>query len=121
MARKSDPERARFWQTLIERRQQGNLSVECVCDQAGVSTASFYQWQRKLRSAAIGRPAPRPSRQAEAELVPVQIVSDHPANSVGMIEIDLPGGIGLRVPSPCDPATLRLVWDVVRDAGGGSR
>ena len=119
MARKSDPERAKFWRKLIERRQHGNLSVECVCDQAGVSTASFYQWQRKLRSEAIEHQVPRPSQQAETELVPVRIVPDRPADSVGMIEIDLPGGICLRVPSPCDPQTLRLVWGVLRDTSGG--
>ena len=49
MARRADSTRMGFWRELIQRRRHSGLSVADVCEQAGVSPASFYQWKRKLR------------------------------------------------------------------------
>jgi transposase-like protein len=78
MARRSDPSRAAFWRQLIERRRHGGLSVAQVCEQAGVSPALFYQWQRKLRGAAAPTRNVQPDRPAASRLVPVHIVADRP-------------------------------------------
>jgi hypothetical protein len=120
MARKVDPQRAAFWRQLIERRRKGRSSVERLCEQAGVSTASFYVWQRRLRDKPIGSQLARPS---QADLVPVRIVPDSApaAPTTGVIEIDLADAIRLRVPPGCDHDALRIVLSALRDTGGGSR
>ena len=124
MARRASRERAAFWRELVERRRQSSLSVAQFCEQAGVSAASFYQWQRKLR-ASSRRPARGviTAQPAGGTLVPIRILPDPPAahrnlngrNSGGTIEIELPGPIRLRVPCGCDRATLELVLSVLLD------
>jgi transposase-like protein len=118
---------------LIERRRHSGLSVAHVCQQAGVSPASFYQWQRKLRggraptrNAASARGSSAAARQArcdsqtESRLVPVQIVADSPTGrdeSAGQLEVELPGEIRLRIPAGCDRATLKLVIKLLQNRG----
>lgn len=121
MARQTDSGRAAFWRKLIERRQRSGLSVAEICEQAGVSTPSFYQWQRKLRGrGASGRG--QTGRPAASRLIPVRIVADQPSSSgpaAGLLEVELPGDIKLRIPAGCDAATLRLVFGLLQ--GGDSR
>ena len=118
MARKPDPSRAAFWRELIERRSRHDLSVSEVCEHAGVSSASFYQWQRKLR--AQTSPVRSPLRERGASrLVPVQVVADRPQSSAGELEVELPGGACLRIAAGCDRATLQLVLGLL--LAGGSQ
>ncbi len=120
MARRSDSGRAAFWRELIERRRHSGLSVAQFCGEAGVSTASFYLWQRKLRGGSAARRQARPDRRETSQLVPVRIVPDAPAShsdSAGMLEVDLPGEIRLRVPAGCDAATLQLVFGMLLKNG----
>ena len=87
-----------------------------VCEQAGVSPASFYQWQRKLRVATAPTRNGQPNRLAVSRLVPVHIVADPPigrADSTVMLEIELPGEIRLRIPAGYDPATLQVVMSLL--------
>ena len=97
-------DRAAFWRKLIARRRREELSVEQVCQEAGVSPASFYAWQRRLRSAE------------QPELVPVHIVPEHSASSAAdaAIEIELPEAIRLRIAPGCDRQTLSMVLSVLR-------
>ena len=121
MARRTGSERAAFWRELIERRRQSGLSVAQVCEQAGVSPPSFYQWQRKLRGRGAGTRRSQTNPQAASRLVPVHIVADlptGPGESAGMLEVELSGEIKLRIPPSYDPATLRLVLNLLR---GGSQ
>ena len=53
------------WQTLIERGERSPLGIGAFCRAEGVSTASFYNWRKRLResapndgSATAGAPAP---------------------------------------------------------------
>jgi hypothetical protein len=49
-------------------------------------------------------------------LVPVHIVPDAPtghAGAAGMLEIELPGEIRLRIPAGCDRATLQVVLSML--------
>ena len=133
MARRAGSTRASFWQELIQRRRQSGLSVAQLCEQAGVSPASFYRWQRQLRGGpALGRkavsagsrvaaaPQARCDARAESRLVPVQIVADPPTGrdeSAGQLEVELPGEIRLRIPAGCDRATLELVIQLLRTVG----
>jgi transposase-like protein len=130
MARRADSNRAGFWRELIQRRRHSGLSVARVCEQAGVSPASFYRWQRQLRggpalgpNAASDRgssaaaPQSRCDPRAGSRLVPVQIVADPPTGrdeSAGQLEVELPGEIRLRIPAGCDRAMLELVIQLLR-------
>jgi transposase-like protein len=109
MSRKSSPQRVAFWRRLIARRRRSQHSVERLCQEAGVAPASFYHWQRKLREAAAGPPA------CDRELVPVRIVPAPAVPPAGMIEIEWPDRVRLRIPPSCDPAALRLVWELLGD------
>ncbi len=94
MARRADFNRAWFWRELIERRRRSGLSVARVCEQAGVSPASFYQWQRKLRGGVAPVRNAASDRGAAGRLVPVQIVADASSGlhePFGMLEVELPG------------------------------
>jgi transposase-like protein len=97
-------DRAAFWQKLVARRRRERLSVAQLCHEAGVSPASFYAWQRRLRSVE------------QPELVPVHIVpvQGTSGSSDAAIEIELPEAIRLRIAPGCDRQTLAMVLSVVR-------
>jgi len=66
MPSSSASERESFWRSLLSRRDELQLTVAQVCEQAGVSPASFYQWQRKLRSTTRSQPTTRtPTRTSK--------------------------------------------------------
>jgi hypothetical protein len=54
MASEGLSERGRAWQERIEHQQSIGLSITEYCDLVGVSTASFYQWRKRL---AVGEPS----------------------------------------------------------------
>jgi hypothetical protein len=114
MARRADSTRAAFWRDLIAGRRGSGQSVAQVCEKAGVSPASFYQWQRKLGVGA--------ARRVGSRLVPVQIIADRSSShddSAGRLEVELPGQIRLRIPTGCDRAILELVLGMLLDGGSG--
>ena len=81
------------------------LTVAEACGQAGVSSASFFQWQRKFRES---------ERRASSPLVPVRIVDDR----VAALTLELPHGLRLRLPGDCDEATLVRVLQAALTACG---
>lgn len=98
----SSSEREAFWRNLLTRRDTLRLTVGEACEQAGVSPASFYQWQRKLRESERRT---TPSSAQGTPLVPVRIVNDR----VAELTLELPHGLRLRAPVDCDAATLGRV------------
>jgi hypothetical protein len=50
MARKLDSSKAALWRRRLKRFDASSLTVARFCAQEGCSTASFYQWKRKLRT-----------------------------------------------------------------------
>lgn len=107
----SSSEREVFWRNLLARRDTLQLTVGEACEQAGVSPASFYQWQRKFR-ASERRPALSP--QQSTPLLPVRIVNDR----VAELTLELPHGLRLRVPGDCDAATLGRILEAALAACG---
>jgi len=118
MGRRSDGSRVAFWRGLIERRRRSRLSVSEVCERAGVSPASFYQWQRKLRAVGLSQQATA-DREA-SRLVPVRIVADSPSGRdlAGALELELAGAVRLRIPAGCDRAALALVLGMLLERSG---
>jgi hypothetical protein len=80
----SDRKRASFWRELIERHRASGQTAVQFCKKAGVSTASFYTWKRRLNAevATTGKKThPGKQRKKEplaqvASHVPVQVVPD---------------------------------------------
>ncbi|MGE0610348.1 MAG: transposase [Pirellulales bacterium] len=121
MARKANRDRELFWRKLVERRVRSGRSVSDLCWEAGVSTASFFQWQRKLRErdAAIIATT-KPASRVSAALVPVRIVDDQvpiktaPLKTAVVADrrpaeaavIELADGLRIRILSGCDAATI---------------
>ena len=51
MTRLPNPQLALQWRERLDRFDQSELTVAGFCEQEGCSTASFYQWRRRLRDA----------------------------------------------------------------------
>lgn len=99
MARSPDPQLAQRWRARLDRFEQSQLTVADFCELEGYSTTSFYQWRRKLRDAD----------QPDAPVfVPVDLPSSN--LSYGLqhrIEIDLPGGAVVKLPTDASTAQQR--------------
>jgi hypothetical protein len=78
-----DAAKRRTWSDRLGRFARGDLTVADFCDLEGVSTASFYQWRRRLGRGAARRATPEP-------FLPVQVVPS-PRTSAA-VEIHLPNG-----------------------------
>lgn len=95
-------DREAFWRNLIEQCAASQFTVREACQQAGVSPASFYEWQKKFRE-ADRRPDPSPTQATP--LLPVRLVDDR----VAELTLELPHGLRLRLPGDCDEPTLGRV------------
>jgi len=91
MSRYPDPQLARQWRERLDRFDRSEWTVAEFCQREGYSTASFYQWRRKLRS--VGP-------QVAPAFVPVQLdASDLQGGVRRVVEIDLPGGAVVKLPA----------------------
>jgi|GEM_PF-2563937 len=120
MPRTPTPDREVFWRKLIAQQTSSQLSVAKLCEQAGVSPASFYAWRQRLNSLGGGA--------KHSSLVPVRVVADQQVGS-GEITIefaDTPApspAIRVCISAGCDEASIRRVLCAVmsaRAAGGPS-
>jgi hypothetical protein len=119
---RASSDREAFWRELLVRHAASNLSVEEICRKAGVSTASFYAWRRRLGDSC--------SSVERSALVPVRIVADDVArrNEGGaepiLIEVTpVSDALTLRitVPSACDEESIRRVIQAILHSGGAGR
>lgn len=104
MACKADGKRVQFWRKLIARRQRTGRSAAEICWEAGVSTASFFLWQRKLRELDALATTPTTRSAGSPALVPVRIVDDRQSDDVAIIELS--DGLRIRLRPGCDAATI---------------
>ena len=107
MARLPDPQLARQWRQRLDRFEHSDLTVLKFCEGEGYSTASFYQWRRKLcERESPGDPAFIPVQLDAGELL---------FNARRGFEIDLPGGATVKVPPGATTAERReLIADIVQ-------
>lgn len=91
MTRLPNPQRALHWRERLGRFDQSELTVAAFCELEGCSTASFYQWRRRLRAGELS---------SASAFVPVEFDSgDLGTGAERTIQIDLPGGAVVRIPS----------------------
>ncbi len=98
-------ERTGFWRDLITRRALQGLTVDEICQQAGVSRASYYHWQKRIR----GENSQHRRSQRSSALLPVQIIEDDRVVAPLEIVVELAPGVRVRVPSAADSAILQRV------------
>jgi transposase-like protein len=114
MARRPDPDRESFWRELVARRESSDLTVSELCGQAGVSTASFFFWQRRLRKQKPARRSGTIEALAHSSLLPVRIVPDRADEGrAPPVVVDLPGAIRVQIPPGCDASTIHAVLEAV--------
>lgn len=81
MSYRSDQILRRVWAERLERFPSSGLTIIDFCRREGISTASFYQWRKRLKATEAEANGEQPG------FVPVR-VNDHS----GAIMIRLPGG-----------------------------
>lgn len=102
MSRGPDLVRRELWRRRLREYDLSTATVADFCDRAGVSTAAFYQWRRKLADAAspegagkhegLAKPSPA---AASLNFLPVEIMG--PRNG-DVVEVVFPAGIRVLVP-----------------------
>ena len=117
MSRMPDPEKRQEWTRRLLEFDRGQWTVVDFCRREGVSTATFYQWKRKL-GREIARGFGTRAATPAVKFMPVEI-TDQGANARGRIEVHLTNGTRLLVPCH-DQAVIRavigaLVGDVTED------
>lgn len=107
MGRRVDHGKHCEWAERIRRRRESGLTVAEFCEWEGVSVASFYNWQKKLRVAKSRRqsvelvtPEGRSPRSLQtASFLPVHVMqAGATASPETRIEIQLTNGVRIFVP-----------------------
>ena len=111
-----DPRKERFWRRMLRQWRRSGLTIREFCSQHQLSEPSFYAW----RSAIAQRDQERAASPAEptathvwAEAGPLFVPLCLPA-SAAVLELVLPDGLVLRVPSGFDPVTLQQLLGALR-------
>ena len=90
MGRTADMTVAEVWRERLRRQRRSGLSISEFCREEAVSPASFYRWRKRLKDWEDGTGHP-------PLFVPVQVATGQ-RPGVG-VEIELPGGAVIRLPS----------------------
>lgn len=103
---------AEFWRLVLESHQQSGLNVSQFCRREGISTSSFYNWQKRFKSN---------DENGNVVLVEAEHNQDLPDNNsrakfleVGMIKdlssplrITFASGVCIHAGDGCDVKLLR--------------
>jgi transposase len=115
------PERRRRWSLEEKLRILGQSvapgsSASLVCRLHGISSGQLYTWRRQFRTGELTGFAPVrlappveefPMAATPVDPVPTLPEGDRPAD--GIIEVELPSGVKLRLTGAVDEAALRRV------------
>ena len=97
MSREPDRAKRAAWKLRLREFDCGNFTVAEFCRRAGVSVAAFYQWRQKLKP-AVAAAASRARGMQGLNFLPVEITGG------GQVEVLLPSGVRVPVPSHDQPA-----------------
>ena len=107
MGRRADHGKHCEWSERIRRRRESGLTVAEFCEWEGVSVASYYNWQKKLRgteslrqSVALVTPECRSQRSLQkASFLPVHVMqAGATVSPATRLEIQLTNGVRVFVP-----------------------
>lgn len=96
------------WRKRIAEQQTSGLSVEAFCRAQGIASSTFFARRQRLREA--DRPA-FVEVTAETESAEATRLMEAPCHA--SLEVLLPGGVVVRVPSAFDMVTLRRVVEAL--------
>ena len=115
--KRRDPSRERSWRRTIRDQQRSGLSVRDYCRREGLKDWTFRWWRQELArrdhepsTAPPGEPTGTVPAFLPVRVVEPEVVAPQPAPP---IEIVLPTGPTVRVPSGFDPRTLGHVLAVL--------
>jgi hypothetical protein len=118
--RTPDLELHALWRDRVHRQGHSGLTIAQFCAHERLSLASFHAWKRRLR--LINLADRHPPLPAPPAFLPVAVrVVEHTPEEPLPIEVDLPNGIRLRIPTWNTRLACRLVRVVARartDSGG---
>lgn len=115
------PERRRRWSVeeklrILAQSVAPGSSVMLVCRMHGISSGQLYTWRRQFRTGELTGFAPVRVTSSAGQLAAPCPAADpaptHPAAdrlAEGMIEVELPSGVKLRITGAVDEAGLRRV------------
>jgi hypothetical protein len=86
------PERERHWRDAVADWKKSGQTIAAFCTARGLSQASFYAWRRKFARHDGVAPI--------TTFVPLTIVPD------AVVEVVLPMGVVVRVPTAADMAAV---------------
>ena len=115
------PERRRRWSVeeklrILAQSLAPGSSVMLVCRMHGIGSGQLYTWRRQFRTGELTGFAPvmvappvgeLAAASAPADPAPILADAERPAD--GMIEVELPSGVKLRITGAVDEAALRRV------------
>jgi hypothetical protein len=114
--KRRDPAREKFWRRTIRDQQRSGLAVRDFCQRQGLKDWTFRWWRQELARRDQVPTMATAGEQAEAAPVflPVRVVDLEAVSlPVPPIEIVLPTGPIVRVPSGFDPRSLGHVLAVL--------
>jgi len=102
----------RSWSTeeklrILAQAAAPGSSVKLACRAHGVSSGQFYTWRKQFRSGELTGLLPV-SVPAKEEPAPV------PPPVPGLVEVELPGGIRLRISGEVEAVALRRILSALR-------
>src|SRR5262245_52250312 len=116
MPRSVDSAKERQWLERFRRWHQSGTTIRAFCERHGLSEPSFYQWRRSLHLCGLihadGSVVPSPEPAPAFLQVNVERAVASTANA---IELVLPRGRLLRIPSHFDPDALRQLLAVLEE------
>lgn len=107
-----DGAKERHWRRMIQRWERSGRTVRDFCTGEGVAEPSFYAWRRELakrdRESASCVEGLESVARGATHFLPVQVLADETGNSgaSGLLEVQLPTGVRLRIPAGFDARTL---------------
>jgi hypothetical protein len=121
--RQRDPAKERFWRRAMRRQQRCGLTIRDFCRGEGLKDWTFRWWRQELArrdrpiaAASERRAVLEPTEAVPAALfLPVRVVDQEAISSSSLppIEIVLPAGPTVRVPTGFDRGTLDEVLTVL--------
>lgn len=109
----------RTWSTeeklrILAQAEAPGSSVKLACRAHGVSSGQFYTWRKQFRSGELTGFVPVSVTEPPSlpEPVPVKEVPQPPVP--GLVEVDLPGGVRLRISGEVETVALRRILSALR-------
>jgi transposase-like protein len=111
-----DGGKERFWREAVGQQGRSGQSVRAYCRDHGLSEASFYAWRGELKRRRAMRSEKASERMGgNTTFVPVRLAASIAAPiGVASIEVALPSGVMLRLPTSMEPASvaaLLIAWE----------